>query len=207
MCLWDLQDGRCVEHTKFPYTHTGVQVKTLLLSTKNTSRLSVHTGKLAIVAQAQSYQNTTPPFVMKYVQPRCGCAASVLVSCALCHSSFTLQERHSFAAKQNCSVVGVPVVTRTRRAAHLQRVLSRDPRDASTEPGGALLSAFSHSAGLDICAVHIEARQERRLVLRNTHTHTQTNNAHTHIHTHTFRSQWQFTTTQCEPNALSSQLP
>ena len=31
MCLWDLTDGRCIEHTKFSYTHTGVQVRRMLI--------------------------------------------------------------------------------------------------------------------------------------------------------------------------------
>lgn len=30
MCLWDVNDGRCIEFTKLACTHTDVQVKEML---------------------------------------------------------------------------------------------------------------------------------------------------------------------------------
>lgn len=34
MCLWDVNDGRCIEFTKLACTHTGIQVSTGVLQSR-----------------------------------------------------------------------------------------------------------------------------------------------------------------------------
>lgn len=50
MCLWDVNDGRCIEFTKLACTHTGIQVSIYFCNCPNQhSSLQIHNLKKCVL--------------------------------------------------------------------------------------------------------------------------------------------------------------